>query len=175
MQGLALRCPHTISLSCGAIVWPSLTLSVAPPPSHPQTHPPFLMERCTESLPSVRSLPCTLHPTPDTPHPTPHTRHPTPHTPHPSPHTPHPTLSAPHPNPRAGRCQSQQRSRWTARPRRKREQSPAIRSRCSCAILMSCRRQGTLLPREGRVCVKRLGLGVSNVDWTTTFDFVVKA
>jgi hypothetical protein len=30
------------------------------------------------------------------------------------------------------------------------------------------------LPRGGRALVKRLGLGVSKVDWTKTFDFVVK-
>ena len=31
-----------------------------------------------------------------------------------------------------------------------------------------------LLPRGGSALVKRLALGVSKVDWTTTFDFVVK-
>ena len=45
----------------------------------------------------------------------------------------------------------------------------------------SAERRGSLLPRggsalrEGRAPVKRLGLGVSQVDWTTTFDFVVKS
>ena len=36
------------------------------------------------------------------------------------------------------------------------------------------KQRGSLLPRGGRALVKRLGLGVSKVDWTTTFDFVVK-
>ena len=31
-----------------------------------------------------------------------------------------------------------------------------------------------MLPRGGRALVKQLVLGVSKVDWTATFDFVVK-
>ena len=38
----------------------------------------------------------------------------------------------------------------------------------------SAKRRGSLLPRGRRALVKLLGRGVSKVDWTTTFDFVVK-
>ena len=34
-------------------------------------------------------------------------------------------------------------------------------------------RSPSLLPRGGRALVKRLGLGVSKIDWSTIFDIVV--